>query len=329
MSHPRLRRTDWATVKLRSADAENTRTSCPSEPRAAVPGGGSDAVTAGAGPVGGASAGGVAGLGVARSGVAAGAAPLGPLAAAVFDSSPTSTRSSEGSRAPPWRSIVTPKMSGDHVARGGATRSVPVPCASTASSPADTRFPRLMLPSQSWYVRPAGGCGRPDTTSVPPPIGSHRSCPRAPAAGPTGTKAITRVPLVGSDAAGSVRALSNLGDAGRSTAGAGAGSGRLAALDGAGAGSAAGAALAGGGSGVRFGAGGGAAATGSDARGVTGADAAGPGVGVAVLGAGVGGGVTEGRSGSDVAGGGAGAAGAAATGGVGLLAAAGWRSVSR
>ena len=89
----------------------------------------------------------------------------------VLDSSPTSTRSSEGSRAPPWRSIVIPKMSGDHVARGGATRRVPVPCESTASNPADTRFPRLMLPSQSWYVRPAGGCGRPDTTSVPPPDG--------------------------------------------------------------------------------------------------------------------------------------------------------------
>ena len=104
-----------------------------------------------------------------------------------------------------------PKMSGAHVARGGATRSVPAPCESTASSPAETRFPRSMLPSQSWYVRPAGGCGRPDTTSVPPPMGSHRSCPRAPVAEPTGTSEITRDPPVGRDVPGSVRALSSLG----------------------------------------------------------------------------------------------------------------------
>ena len=34
-------------------------------------------------------------------------------------------------------------------AGGAATRSVPVPCASTASRPADTWFPRSMLPSHS------------------------------------------------------------------------------------------------------------------------------------------------------------------------------------
>ena len=81
---------------------------------------------------------------------APGAVTPGGAAALSLEISPTSTRSSEGSRAPPWRSIVTPKMSGDHVARGGATRSVPAPCASTASNPAETRFPWSMLPSHSW-----------------------------------------------------------------------------------------------------------------------------------------------------------------------------------
>src|SRR5215813_7473946 len=102
-------------------------------------------------------------------------------------------------------------MSGDHVARGGATRSVPAPCESTTSKPAETRSPRLMLPSHSWYVRPAGGCGRPDTTSVPPPRGSQRSCPRAFVAAPTGTSEITRAPAVGRAAPGSVRALRSFG----------------------------------------------------------------------------------------------------------------------
>src|SRR5262245_14776095 len=152
MSHPRLLRTDWATVQVRSAGAENTRTNWPSGPREGA-GGDTAAVTGDAGMGAGdvSTAGGGAAAPAASAGAAPGdVAPAGGRAVAgVLGSSPTSTRSSEGSRAPPWRSIVMRKMSGDHAARGGATRRVPAPCESTASNPADTRFPRLMLPSHS------------------------------------------------------------------------------------------------------------------------------------------------------------------------------------
>src|SRR5574342_1434127 len=189
MSHPRLRRADCAAVQVRSAGAGSTRISSPSGPREVA--GTRDAVTAAADPDEGCDS-------APEPGESGGVPEADGDASAVReDSSPTSTRSSEGSRAPPWRSIVTPKMSGDHVARGGATRSVPAPWASTDSNPADTRFPRLMLPSHSWYVRPAGGCGRPETTSTPPPKGSHMSCPRAPVTAPTGMSEITRAPAVG------------------------------------------------------------------------------------------------------------------------------------
>jgi hypothetical protein len=110
-----------------------------------------------AGPAGGAGAAGGAEPAGAAGTAGAASAVDGGVAAVTLGISPTRTRSSEGSRAPPWRSIVTPKMSGDQVARGGGTRSVPAPWASTRSRPAETRLPRLMLPSHSWYVRPVGG----------------------------------------------------------------------------------------------------------------------------------------------------------------------------
>jgi len=72
---------------------------------------------------------------------------------------------------------------------------------------------------------------------VPPPIGSQAICPRAFAAFPTGTSEITRAPVVGRDAEGSVRAVRSFGavedwvadapTAGRSVVD-GSGSGRLA-----------------------------------------------------------------------------------------------------
>jgi hypothetical protein len=217
-----------------------TRTSSPSEPRADVAGdtaavrggaGGPDSgelagtpprLSAGAAAAGGDWTAGAAGAAEAAGGAdAAGAAGTAGAAGAAgaaraigagvtavtLGISPTRTRSSDGSRPPPWRSIVTPKMSGDQVALGGETRSVPAPWASTRSSPAETRFPRLMLPSHSWYVRPVGGWGRPETTSTPPPMGSHESCPRAPLADPTGTSGITRAPAVTGGPPGSVRAV--------------------------------------------------------------------------------------------------------------------------
>src|SRR5262245_47161329 len=60
MSHPRLRRTDCATLNVRSTEAEYTRTSSPSGPREDVPGGGDGGTDATAAEGGGDSASGVA-----------------------------------------------------------------------------------------------------------------------------------------------------------------------------------------------------------------------------------------------------------------------------